>query len=147
MDTRLYHLNSQLLLTSIQTPEIIVSFNNDILYAGKIYAPTIINIDYNLPAGEYQLTVEHINKDQLDSNTALIVDNITLNNISDPKFAWAGIYYPTYPALWATEHSDLLESVLPSQTYLGWNGKWRLTFDMPIFTWIHKTQNLGWIYV
>jgi len=146
VDTRLYHLKCQLLLTPVQTPEAIITFNDTVMYAGKIYEPTIINIDYKLPKGDYQLIVEHINKDNLDNTTALIVDNIIFNNISDPKFAWAGVYYPNYPEPWASEQGDTLAPALPSQTYLGWNGKWTLTFDVPVFTWIHKIQNLGWIY-
>jgi hypothetical protein len=31
---------------------------------------------------------------------------------------------------------------------LTWDGlvSGRLTFTVPVFTWIHQTQNLGWIY-
>jgi hypothetical protein len=36
--------------------------------------------------------------------------------------------------------------LLKNHTYLSWNGKWTLTFDVPVFTWIHRVQNLGWIY-
>ena len=65
--------------------------------------------------------------------------------IQDPKFAWAGIYRPEYPEPWASEQTNLATE-LSSHTYLGWNGTWRLTFGVPVFTWIHQVQNLGWIY-
>jgi hypothetical protein len=29
---------------------------------------------------------------------------------------------------------------------MGWNGRWELNFRVPIFTWIHQLENLGWIY-
>lgn len=31
-------------------------------------------------------------------------------------------------------------------SYLGWNGMWKFQFEIPIFTWIHKLEGLGWIY-
>ena len=26
------------------------------------------------------------------------------------------------------------------------NGEWRLDFNSPIFPWIHKIENLGWVW-
>jgi hypothetical protein len=80
---------------------------------------------------------------------AVIVENVSFFGIEDPKFAWAGVYEPVYPEPWATEQQNqgvVLKPQLCPHTYLGWSGKWTLTFDVPVFTWIHKTQNLGWIY-
>lgn len=80
---------------------------------------------------------------------AVVVESVSFFGIEDPKFAWAGVYEPRYPEPWATEQADqgvVLKPQLCSHTYLGWNGKWTLTFDVPVFTWIHKIQNLGWIY-
>jgi hypothetical protein len=59
---------------------------------------------------------------------------VSFFGITDPKFAWAGMYQ--------TQHS----SNAVSQTYLSWNGTWTLRFDVPVFTWMHHVQGLGWIY-
>jgi hypothetical protein len=80
---------------------------------------------------------------------AVIIDSVSFFEISDPKFAWVGVYEPNYPEPWATEQRTqgvVLTQHLSPHTYLGFNGKWTLTFDIPVFTWIHKIQNLGWIY-
>lgn len=92
------------------------------------------------------LSVEHFNKSTDDSTTAVEIAGIEFFGITDPKFAWAGTYYPDYPKLWYDQQEQPPGAELPGQTYLGWNGVYRLTFDVPVFTWMHKTLNLGWIY-
>jgi hypothetical protein len=80
---------------------------------------------------------------------AVVIEEVSFFGISDPKFAWAGIYEPVYPEPWATEQRNqgvVLKQHLSPQTYLGFNGKWTLTFSVPVFTWMHTVQNLGWIY-
>jgi hypothetical protein len=92
------------------------------------------------------LVVEHYNKDPADSLTAVEIVNVSFFGIQDPRFAWAGSYIPNYPEPWASEQLTLLPTVITPQTYLGWNGVWRLDFSVPVFTWIHQVQNLGWLY-
>jgi len=87
------------------------------------------------------LTVEHYNKSVDDVDTAVEIVNVSFFGITDPKFVWAGVYYPDYP-----EHYPDKTSPLPGHGYLGWNGVYRLEFSVPVFTWIHCVQNLGWIY-
>lgn len=95
------------------------------------------------------LTVELLNKTNADTvnglDKAVIIESVSFFGISDPKFAWAGEYRPEYPEPWASQQHEL-KPLLKNHTYLSWNGKWTLTFSVPVFTWIHETQNLGWIY-
>jgi hypothetical protein len=95
------------------------------------------------------LTVELLNKTDADTvnglDKAVVIESVSFFGISDPKFVWAGEYRPEYPEPWASQQHEL-KPLLKSHTYLGWNGKWTLTFDVPVFTWIHRVQNLGWIY-
>ena len=87
------------------------------------------------------LKIEHLNKAHNDHDTAVIIKSISFFGIEDPRFVWAGVYYPNYP-----EHYPDKTSPLPGHGYLGWNGVYRLEFSVPVFTWIHQTQSLGWIY-
>ena len=87
------------------------------------------------------LKIEHFKKADDDATTAVIVKSISFFGIADPKFVWSGVYYPDYP-----EHYADKKPVLPGQGYLGWNGTYRLEFSVPVFTWIHQTLGLGWIY-
>ena len=111
----------------------------------KLEKPTTINFEYM--ANELsQLIVELPNKQDQE---AVIIDKITFFSIEDPRFAWSGVYEPQYPEPWASEQRSqgvALKPQLTAHTYLGWPGKWTLTFTVPVFTWIHQTQNLGWIY-
>lgn len=87
------------------------------------------------------LEVEHFDKADTDATTAVIIKDISFFDISDPKFVWSGVYHPNYP-----EHYVDKVTLLPGQGYLGWNGVYRLEFSVPVFTWMHRTMNLGWIY-
>ena len=91
--------------------------------------------------GNVKLLIEHYDKAELDPTTALIIEEIKFNGISNPKFLYQANYYPTYP-----KHLIGSDAVLPHENYLSWNGGWTLDFTLPIYTWIHKTENLGWIY-
>jgi hypothetical protein len=87
------------------------------------------------------LKIEHFEKEDHDLDTAVIIKKISFFGISDPKFIWSGTYYPDYP-----DHYPNKTSPLPGHGYLGWNGVYELKFTVPVFTWIHQTQSMGWIY-
>ena len=87
-----------------------------------------------------KLQVEFLNKKPGDTVTesgldkAVVIESVSFFGITDPRFAWAGTYKPVHG------------SVLAAHTYLSWNGLWTLEFDVPVFTWMHNLQSLGWIY-
>jgi hypothetical protein len=106
----------------------------------QLVTTTDFSFDFRADDSGY-LKVTHFDKADHDHDTAVIVKGISFFGISDPKFIWAGLYYPDYP-----EHYPDKTSPLPGQGYLGWNGVYELKFTVPVFTWIHQTQSLGWIY-
>lgn len=87
------------------------------------------------------LIVDHHDKSDQDPDTAVVVQHIEFYGISDPRFVWAGTYYPRYPA-----HCTDQKLSLPGQNYLGWNGRYVLTFQVPVFSWMHQIMALGWLY-
>jgi hypothetical protein len=99
------------------------------------------DLEFVAKTGPCCLKVEHFKKDDNDSSTAVIIKEIGFFGIFDPKFIWAGIYYPDYPP-----HYPDKVSPLSGQDYLGWNGVYQLEFSVPVFTWMHNTLDLGWIY-
>jgi hypothetical protein len=123
---------------------------NDNLTELDISETTTINFEF-ASAQQCELSVELLNKQDSDTvpelglDKAVIVESVSFFDITDPRFVWAGEYRPCYPEPWASEQHHL-EPLLKNHSYLSWNGKWTLTFDVPVFTWIHKIQNLGWIY-
>lgn len=102
-----------------------------------------------LGSGPHCISVQLVDKSDLDTIQALKIKNIKINGISDPKFVWQGIYRPDYPEPWATQQRNQgieLSSEITNGDYLGWNGTWTLEFLSPVFTWIHQIKDLGWIY-
>jgi len=71
--------------------------------------------------------------DKIVNDKAVIVKKIVIEGYEFDNFLDQGVYYPVGRC-----HLN--------SNYLGWNGEWRLEFTTPIFTWLHKTQHLGWIY-
>jgi hypothetical protein len=104
---------------------------------------------FNCEGTHVQLTVEQYGKTIRDTrgdlDTAIIISEVKLNGITDPKFAWSGIYRPDYPDYYLSQNPNL-KTELSAHNYLGWNGSWTLDLSLPIYTWIHKTLDLGWIY-
>jgi hypothetical protein len=143
MDT-LFDLELEVHLEVIGSPNIKISIN-DYECDMVLSAPYIFRYTSALPKSNPILKIEHKNKSNLDSSTAIIIKEIVLNNLHDPKFAWSGVYRPIYPQPWASTQ-DNLKQELPSVTHLGWNGIWELNLSIPIFTWIHNVRHLGWIY-
>lgn len=125
---------------------------NDNLEEVSLTHTTEFKFIHNLDSGNHILTIEFLNKtdsdSQLDSglDKAVIIDKIAFFGISDPKFVWKGDYKPLYPEPWASQQSIPPPEISHSHNYLGWNGVWKLQFQMPIFTWMHQVQDLGWIY-
>lgn len=113
---------------------------------GCLHEPTTIDIEFNTDSAIAILEIEHSGKSDLDPTTAIVIDSIDFFGIHDPKFAWAGTYYPEYPELWADQQPTRPSTEIMGQTYLGWNGIYRLEFGIPVFTWMHQIRNLGWIY-
>jgi hypothetical protein len=134
-------------------PEINIGIGDDL---EKIVLENEQTFGYNFTAaGRSQLTIEFLNKTNEDTvadkglDKAIVIESVGFFGITDPKFVWSGIYKPVYPEPWATEQRQqgvVLQQQIHNQTYLAWNGKWTLTFTVPVFTWIHNVQNLGWIY-
>ena len=131
-------------LRPVDQPNVKVGVNGDIL---TVVLDKTQTMDFEFTSDrDCQLTVELVDKKDQE---AVVVESVSFFGITDPKFAWAGVYEPQYPEPWATQQHDLgvvLKQHLSPHTYLSWPGKWTLTFDVPVFTWIHRVQNLGWIY-
>ena len=153
-----YNTNIKLGLTPIchtEFPNIVISFNDTEVFSGALTAPRVFEIDKNLSIGEHCLEVLFNNKTDLDTvpeknlDKAVLIDFVKFENMDIDRTKWAGIYEPVYPEFWYNQQvtqGSTPEKFLKNSTYLGWNGVWRLTFQSPVYTWIHKLENLGWIY-
>jgi hypothetical protein len=124
-------------------PEVIVSVPGYSVHE-TLWKTKQVELEFDKDIG--WLEVVFMNKPESDADMAVVIDKVEFFGISDPKFVWAGIYTPKYPEPWYSQQIEKPPAELSQQNYMGWNGCWRLEFSVPVFTWMHKTLNLGWIY-
>ena len=107
-----------------------------------------VELKYNvdLTIGAHKFLLEFANKTNDTSDMAVEIVDVTIEGITLDRFKWNSKYFPQYPEPWASEQIEPLSEFQQSATFLGWNGRWEFYFDVPIFLWIHKLENLGWIY-
>tara|TARA_B110000977_G_scaffold198822_1_gene284595 strand:+ start:187 stop:663 length:477 start_codon:yes stop_codon:yes gene_type:complete len=139
----------------IDFPDIAICFNNLEIFSGVLTKPRVFEIDKNLASGDHCLEIYFTNKTDGDTipekklDKAVLIDFVKFEDMDVDRTKWAGIYEPDYPNIWYSEQvkqGSTPDKFLKNSTYLGWNGVWRLTFQSPVYTWIHKLENLGWIY-
>jgi hypothetical protein len=156
MDIKKYRTEIKLYITPVwhkEPPVCSIKFSKDVFFKEEIKESKIYSYEEYLPNGNYDIMIEFLNKKNSDTvngkDKAIKIDKIVFNDIESERFAWQGIYCPIYPEPWASQQTAAGKTLMPtlsSQTYLGWNGVWKLTYSAPIFTWIHKLENHGWIY-
>jgi len=128
-------------------PEISYGIDDRIIDTVVVDATLKLQLDLWLDPGTHKLWVYFHNKNyddcRLDQNLDMAVEitAVSFEGMTFDRFKWAGFFYPDYPA----DYPDK-KPVIESATYLGWNGRWELPFTTPIFTWIHRLENLGWLY-
>lgn len=129
------------------SPQMRYGLNGNVASTGlEINVPMTLHFNLDFEQGPQVLTIEMYNKTNETPDTALEIESVTFEGMTVDRFKWSSRYYPTYPEPWASEQTAPLPEFHNGTTYLGWNGRWELHFDTPIFTWIHKLENLGWIY-
>ena len=124
-------------------PEIVISVPDHKIQT-ILHDSTKFELEFVGPSGWLQIQL--VNKASTDPHTAVIIDQIEFFGIQDPKFIWHGQYRPEYPEPWFSQQQPPPPPILTNITHLGWNGVWQLDFDVPVFSWIHRVQNLGWVY-
>jgi hypothetical protein len=152
MRTEMFVFDFELELLPIadkSSPHVVIKLDQDQIFDCYLDARNTFKYNTELSTGTHVLDVQLLNKTNVDPIQAIKIEKLSINGIADSRFIWNGIYYPEYPEPWASEQ-HALGNILPSQLhntdYMGWNGHWRLEFTSPVFTWIHQTCALGWIY-
>ena len=128
-----YPVKVEILLEPIGYPTVEVVCNNQVKTMRLFREPSWTSFEFEQTPGPLQLTVEHRGRHPNDGVTAVEVKNVKINGIESPKIMYQGLYYPTgMPAR--------------KTTYIDFNGVWVLDFSVPVYTWLHNTMGLGWIY-
>jgi len=130
----------------VVSPQIRCGINNLSTHTLVLNNDAELAYDLELPIGQHKFMLEFANKTNATPDMAVEIVSVEFEGMTLDRFRWSGVYYPDYPEPWASEQTDPLPKFHTSATYLGWNGRWELAFETPIFTWIHQLENLGWIY-
>jgi hypothetical protein len=123
----------------------------DVLLQGHLESTTVFDLSI-IAVDKSSISIEFLNKQDSDTvidqglDKAIVIEWIKFFGISDPRFVWQGVYRPNYPEPWYSQQLTAPPETLKNTDYLSWNGKWSLDFDVPIFLWIHRIQNHGWLY-
>jgi len=131
-------------------PYVVVKIDDIILFDGRLYNGSGITYHGDLSIGDHTISVMFNNKkdDECDLtcglDKAVIVKGVRFFGIGSKKIRNKGIYTPDYPTQYALDHN--LEKTPQTYGYMGWNGVWELSFRVPIFSWLHEVEQLGWIY-
>jgi len=128
-----YKVQVEVLLEPVESPLVKVTCGTEIKMMRLSNGPSWTIFEFSQVAGPSQLIVELFDKHPNDPTTAVIVKTVRLNGIEHIQNTYQGMYYP----------NDMEPK---RDNYLAWNGGWVLDFTVPVYTWMHKTQGLGWIY-
>ena len=140
MDTEI-----EIKITPIGRPIITYGISDDQSATIALDVPCTLRFAMKLSKGEHKVFIDFRNKTNDTPDMAVIIDSVSFGGITTDRMKWAGLYYPDYPEPWASTQTNL-PVVHANATFLGWNGRWELPFMTPIYTWIHRLENLGWLY-
>jgi hypothetical protein len=81
----------------------------------------------------FSIEIELSNKHYtLEYETAVIIKQLSVDNID--------LLSKVYLADYVNDHNNTSPT-----SYLGFNGKWTLTFDKPFYRWLHQHSGQGWL--
>lgn len=123
--------------------DIQIGIDNQLLFKESVSNNQTFCFTEQLEIGKHKIWIDNITENVIE------ILSVNFDDISTDRLRWAGVYYPKYSASYVVEQLKLgnsLEKSIKGRTYMDWKGKWELEFTVPVFTWIHQTENLGWIY-
>jgi hypothetical protein len=129
IDSRLHcHIE----LEPVGNPEVAVIIDG-VYGGGKLFQSVIFDVDIDLLK---PFTIEIALKNKIyttEQETAVIVKQLQIDGIDlVPRFDYLAVY--------DNDHDNSNPT-----SYLGFNGKWALTFDRPFYQWLHQATGQGWL--
>lgn len=112
----------------------------------ELQAPVILEL--SLAPGTHQLWIDVGDAQAFDQDPemAIIVESVKFQHLAD-EFRTSSEYRPQYPEHWIQENQDAGQTLAPviHSNYLGWPGRWWIDFETPVYAWLHRKLNLGWL--
>lgn len=126
-------------------PEISIGYNNKVLETVLVDSGShSLEYSFGLAEGKSKFYIDFNNKQYSEwsesSDMAIEISKVTFQNLTD-DFKHLSLYIPDYPS---AEEKLKWDPIIHSN-YLGWNGRWFIEFNTPIYRWLHQQLNLGWL--
>ena len=131
LDINNYKLNICIELEPVGSPEIVVTVADKVPADSKLN--NLLKLEYQVSLLDlFSIDIELKNKTYtLEYETAVIIRQLSIDNINlIPKF--------DYLAAYINDHNNNNPT-----SYVGFNGKWSLTFDRPFYQWLHQHTGQG----
>lgn len=127
-----HRLHCCLHLEPVGTPEVSVIVGNNFA-GGQLFKPLQVEFDLNL-LEPFVVQIELKNKVyDINNETGVVIKKLQIDGIDlVPQF--------DYLATYQNDHNNTNPT-----SYLGFNGKWTLTFDRPFYQWLHQATGQGWL--
>ena len=119
-------------LEPVGTPEVAVIING-VYGGGKLFKSVVFDVSIDL-LQPFAIEIELKNKIYTtEQETAVIIKCLQIDGIDlVPRF--------DYLAEYDNDHNNN-----DPTSYLGFNGKWTLTFGRPFYQWLHQATGQGWL--
>jgi hypothetical protein len=114
--------------------------------------PSTIAFDIELAVGPHAVILDLVNKTNADTKSAegldmlVTISEVRFSDIALRRFILISEYTPIYPEPWYSNLEIKPDAVLYRRDTLGWNGRWKIPFENPIFPWIHQIEKMGWLW-
>ena len=122
-----------------------VWFDDQELEKFSIMSGEARKLEHNIEVddGDHSFTVKHLYS--ASPTSALVVDQVVMDDINIGVIAYQGVYTPTYPEPWYTD--ECTAGRTPQETigqgnngsacmYMGWEGDYKLKFNTPLYEWL-----------
>jgi hypothetical protein len=125
-------LRCSITLEPVGTPEVLITVGHHCA-SNKLFKSININVHVDL-LQPFCIEIQLKNKVyNADLETAVIIKSIQIDGIElVPRF--------NHLAYYTNDHDNNNPT-----NYLGFNGKWLLTFDRPFYQWLHQATDQGWL--
>lgn len=125
-------------------PKIAWGIDNVVIEKISLSDPISIKISRPLTAGPHTVDIILYNKLKNNLELGVIIDYIKVEKFKSLNFFSTCKFFPNY------YRNNLLDEHQKNEWFstnnITQNGKFQFAFNVPIFEWIHRTENLGWIF-
>jgi len=127
---------------TVTPPEFCIKHNSNVVYdVTPVNDFLHVELPIELPITRNDTCILEVERSGFDSiNEQLLrIDKVAVDGINLKKICYSSKFYPIYPEPWISEQKAI-GKIWPEFHYgwveWGWNGKWVLKYQTPIYTWL-----------